>query len=60
MQSLCNIQESKIRQINRTSNKIAHELAQHARRIRETFIWRMEIPEFLFELARLEGAIQAE
>ena len=44
VQSLCSIQESKIRHSNRTSNKIAHELTQHARRIRETFIWRMEIP----------------
>ena len=27
VQSLCSIQESKIKHINRTSNKIAHELA---------------------------------
>ncbi|XP_030939531.1 uncharacterized protein LOC115964337 [Quercus lobata] len=43
VQSLCSIQESKIRHINRTSNKIAHELAEHARRIRETFIWSVGI-----------------
>ena len=30
VQSLCSFQESKIKHINRTSNKIAHELAQHA------------------------------
>nr|POE95157.1 hypothetical protein CFP56_25274 [Quercus suber] len=56
VQSLCNFQESKIRHINRTSNKIAHELAKHARRIRESAMWRMEIPDFLSELARSEGA----
>ena len=32
VQSFYNFQESKIRHINRTSNKIAHELAQLARR----------------------------
>ncbi|KAK7821619.1 hypothetical protein CFP56_037561 [Quercus suber] len=52
VQSLCNFQEH----INRTSNKIAHELARHARRIREIIMWRVEIPEFLFEIARSEGA----
>ena len=56
VQSLCNFQESEIRHINRTSNKIAHELAQHARRIRESVMWKLEIPDFLFELARSEGA----
>ena len=30
VQSLCSFQESKIKHINRTSNKITHELAQHA------------------------------
>ena len=46
VQSLCNFQESKIKHINRTSNKIAYELAQHARRIRESVMWRMEILDF--------------
>ncbi|XP_075654164.1 uncharacterized protein LOC142624474 [Castanea sativa] len=56
VQSLYSFQESKIGHINRTSNKIAYELARHARRIRETVMWRMEIPDFLSEIARFEGA----
>ena len=39
VQSFCNFQESKIRHINRTSNKIAHELAQLARRSSESVMW---------------------
>ena len=54
--SFCNFQESKIRHINRTSNKIAHELAQLARRSNESVMWKLEIPKFLSELARSEGA----
>ena len=56
VQSFCNFQESKIRHINRTSNKIAHELAQLARRSSESVMWKLEVPEFLSELARSEGA----
>ena len=48
-------QEAKVRHNDRNSNKIAHELAQHAKKTREKSV--NEIPGFLFDLLKLEGSV---
>ena len=46
VQTCSSFQEAKVRHIDRNSNKIAHELAQHAKKSREKAVWRSEIPGF--------------
>ena len=48
-------QEAKVRHIDRNSSKIAHELAQHAKKTSEKSM--NEILGFLFDLLKLEGSV---
>ena len=55
VQEMRNFADVKVRHIGRTSNKIAHELAQQAKTVKDTMCWLGREPDIIADLLRSEG-----
>lgn len=55
VQEMRNFADVKVRHIGRTGNKIAHELAQQAKTIKDAMCWLGREPDIIVDLIRFEG-----
>ena len=55
VQEMRNFADVKVRHIGRTGNKIAHELAQQAKAVKDTMCWLGREPDIIADLLRSEG-----
>ena len=57
LQIFPSFQEARIRHISREGNKIAHDLAQLAKKSAEEQVWISTIPAWIEDMARAEGTV---